>query len=128
VSRPRFAPRAASRRQVLGGLAAVGLATLLPVSPAIAALAKAPALPGLLSLVPLEPAVVDVARSVLRAHRRRAALEAWARAFWRAPEHQAERHAELVRQDARAGRSLTVAGWVLTETELAVLASATVPA
>jgi hypothetical protein len=98
---------------------------LLSLALPIKSVAEAPGcLPGSLRLLSLHDDLFGQARLVMQAHPDRRRLNHAAQAYWHAPgnpraldcfEHQ-------VRQEFVAGRVIVLDGWVVAETELALLA------
>jgi hypothetical protein len=116
----------AGRRTVLRLLSSALLA--LPYSPALSSpvsRADARALPGSLGLLPLDTNLLRQAELRMRSGSRTRAAGAVVASFLRDPDNEVavERFTLQVRSDIAAGRVTTVDGWLVADTELALLAS-----
>ena len=102
-------------------LAAVSLSLALPVKSVAKSLSR---LPGSLSLLPLHNDLFRQARRHMQAHPGSQHIYQAAQTYLRTPDDPLalERFEHQVRQDFVAGRVTVVDGWVVAETELALLA------
>lgn len=114
-----------NRRNMLrlmgSALAALPLSLTLPIK----SRAKPPGdLPGSLSLLPLHPGLFRQARRCLEAHPGRRRLYQVTQNFVHAMDnpHALARFRHIVRQDFLAGRVTVLDGWVVADTEMALLA------
>jgi hypothetical protein len=107
-------------------LAAVSLAPAFPGKSVAKALG---CLPGSLSLLPLHDKLFRHARRYLHSHPGSRSLAQTAQIYLRSPDnpHSLARFEQQVRRDFVAGRVTIVDGWVVADTELALLALVTRP-
>jgi hypothetical protein len=113
-------------RRTMFGLIGLALAAMfLSVAlPAKSMAKRFGCLPGSLSLLPLHPDLFRQARRRMQAHPGDRRLYQTAQAYLRTPDnlHVLDHFEHQVRQDFVAGRLTVVDGWVVAETELALLA------